>query len=83
VGGLSSLGGAVAGALLFAALNELFFRVEAFSGWLEVVPPVLLALTLLAYRGGLAAIPGAIQERWGEQLNRYFSADAAWWQKVR
>jgi ABC-type branched-subunit amino acid transport system ATPase component/ABC-type branched-subunit amino acid transport system permease subunit len=57
VGGLSSLGGAVAGALLFATLNEVFFRVEAFTGWLEVVPPVLLTGVLLLYRGGLAAVP--------------------------
>lgn len=69
VGGLSSLGGAVAGAILFAALNEVFFRVEAFSGWLEVVPPVLLTSVLLLYRGGLAAIPGGIQARFGTQID--------------
>ncbi|HEX2039705.1 MAG TPA: branched-chain amino acid ABC transporter ATP-binding protein/permease [Acidimicrobiales bacterium] len=63
VGGLSSLGGAVAGALLFAALNEVFFRVEAFAGWLEVVPPVLLTAVLLLYRGGLAAIPEGFRTR--------------------
>lgn len=68
VGGLSSLGGAVAGAVVFAALNELFFRVEALSGWLEVVPPVLLTAVLLLYRGGLAAIPGAIRERFGSRI---------------
>ena len=61
VGGLSNLGGAVAGALLFAALNEVFFRVEAFAGWLEVVPPVLLTGVLLLYRGGLAAVPEAFR----------------------
>ncbi|MDQ3757104.1 MAG: branched-chain amino acid ABC transporter ATP-binding protein/permease [Actinomycetota bacterium] len=63
VGGLSSLGGAVAGAMLFAALNELFFQVEAFAGWLEVVPPVLLTAALLLYRGGLAALPDAFRRR--------------------
>jgi ABC-type branched-subunit amino acid transport system ATPase component/ABC-type branched-subunit amino acid transport system permease subunit len=63
VGGLSSLGGAVAGALLFAALNEVFFRVETFAGWLEVVPPVLLTAVLLLYRGGLAAIPEAFRTK--------------------
>lgn len=62
VGGLSSLGGAVAGAMLFAALNEAFFRVEAFAGWLEVVPPVLLTTALLLYRGGLAAIPAGLRK---------------------
>jgi ABC-type branched-subunit amino acid transport system ATPase component/ABC-type branched-subunit amino acid transport system permease subunit len=69
VGGLSSLGGAVAAAMLFAALNEVFFRVTAFTGWLEVVPPVLLTLALLAYRGGLAAIPGMVQRLVGDRLD--------------
>ncbi|MBW3669140.1 MAG: ATP-binding cassette domain-containing protein [Actinobacteria bacterium] len=63
VGGLSSLGGAVAASILFAGLNEVFFRVEAFAGWLEVVPPVLLTAVLLLYRGGLAALGEAIQRR--------------------
>jgi ABC-type branched-subunit amino acid transport system ATPase component/ABC-type branched-subunit amino acid transport system permease subunit len=70
VGGLSSLGGAVAGAILFATLNELFFRFEAFAGWLEVVPPVLLTAVLLLYRGGLAAIPKALQARFGTQIDQ-------------
>ncbi|HVF74317.1 MAG TPA: branched-chain amino acid ABC transporter ATP-binding protein/permease [Acidimicrobiales bacterium] len=70
VGGLSSLGGAVAGAILFATLNELFFRFEAFAGWLEVVPPVLLTAVLLLYRGGLAAIPAGIQARFGTQIDQ-------------
>jgi len=69
VGGLSSLGGAIAGAIVFAGLNEVFFRVEALSGWLEVVPPVLLTAVLLLYRGGLAAVPGAIRSRFGPQLD--------------
>jgi branched-chain amino acid transport system permease protein len=68
VGGLSSLGGAVAGAIVFATLNELFFRFAAFSGWLEVVPPLLLTAVLLLYRGGLAAIPAAVAKRWGPIL---------------
>lgn len=68
VGGLSSLGGAVAGSLIFAALNELFFRLEFLSGWLEVVPPLLLTAVLLAYRGGLAAIPAALERRLGPRL---------------
>jgi sulfate-transporting ATPase len=55
VGGLASLSGAIAAAVLFASLNELFFRVDALSGWLDVVSAVLLAVVLLAYPGGLAA----------------------------
>jgi len=65
VGGLSSLGGAVAAAILFASLSELFFRLEFLSGWLEVVPPLLLTAVLLLYRGGLAAIPAALRRRFG------------------
>jgi ABC-type branched-subunit amino acid transport system ATPase component/branched-subunit amino acid ABC-type transport system permease component len=54
VGGLGSLGGALAAGALFAGLEELFFRVPALSGWLEVVSAGLLTTVLLAYPGGLA-----------------------------
>jgi ABC-type branched-subunit amino acid transport system ATPase component/ABC-type branched-subunit amino acid transport system permease subunit len=57
VGGLTSLPGAVASGLLFAGLSELFFRVQALGTFLELVSSVLLAVTLLAYRGGLASLP--------------------------
>jgi ABC-type branched-subunit amino acid transport system ATPase component/branched-subunit amino acid ABC-type transport system permease component len=55
VGGLGSLSGAIAAGVLFAGLNELFFRVPALTGWLEVVSAVLLTVVLLAQPGGLAA----------------------------
>lgn len=61
VGGLGSLSGAIAAGILFAALNELFFRVTALFGWLEVVSAVLLAVVLLVQPGGLAAM--ALQAR--------------------
>jgi ABC-type branched-subunit amino acid transport system ATPase component/ABC-type branched-subunit amino acid transport system permease subunit len=61
VGGLTSLGGAVAASILFAALSEVFYRVRALAGWLEVVSAVLLAVVLLAYPGGLAAVPGSLR----------------------
>ena len=57
VGGLASLGGAVASAVLFAALAEVFYRVEALGAFLEIVSSLLLALVLIAYRGGLASAP--------------------------
>ncbi|MGQ0431126.1 MAG: branched-chain amino acid ABC transporter ATP-binding protein/permease [Microthrixaceae bacterium] len=60
VGGLASLGGAVAAALVFASLDELFFRFKAFEGYLDVVAAALLAAVLLLYRGGLAAIPNSL-----------------------
>ncbi|HEX9968619.1 MAG TPA: ATP-binding cassette domain-containing protein, partial [Acidimicrobiales bacterium] len=63
VGGITSLGGAVAASLLFAGLSELFFRVEALAGWLEVVGAGLLTVVLLAYPGGLAAGLSALAVR--------------------
>ena len=61
VGGLGSLGGAVAAGVLFAGLNEVFFRFEALSGFLEITSAALLAIVLLLYPGGLAAIPNGIR----------------------
>jgi len=57
VGGLTSTGGAIAAGILFAALNEVFYQVEALAGFLDVVSSGLLIVVLLAYPGGLAAIP--------------------------
>ncbi len=65
VGGLQSLGGAVASSALFAGLNELFFRVRALGDALDLVSAALLAIVLLLYRGGLAAIPGSIADFFG------------------
>jgi sulfate-transporting ATPase len=67
VGGLSSLGGGVAAGVLFAGLNELFFRVSALSGWLDLVSAALLAGVLLLYPGGLAAALDGIR-RTGERM---------------
>lgn len=63
VGGLTSLGGAVAAAFVFAGLNELFFRFQIFSGYLEVASALLLSVVLLSYPGGLAAVPEAARVR--------------------
>jgi sulfate-transporting ATPase len=73
VGGLGSLGGALAAGGLFAALNELFYRVTALSGWLEVVSAMLLTVVLLAYPGGLAQLftrIAALTDRLGNVLRR-------------
>ena len=75
VGGLGSIGGGLAAAAVFAGLDELFFRVSALAGWLEVVSAGLLALVLLAYPGGLAALPhslGGIRDRLG-RIRRWLS----------
>ncbi|HEV7887403.1 MAG TPA: branched-chain amino acid ABC transporter ATP-binding protein/permease [Acidimicrobiales bacterium] len=63
VGGLSSLGGSVAAAFVFAFLNEAFFRVKAFEGYLTVASAALLAIVLLLYRGGLAQVPADLAPR--------------------
>jgi ABC-type branched-subunit amino acid transport system ATPase component/branched-subunit amino acid ABC-type transport system permease component len=60
VGGLTSLSGAVASGLLFAGLSELFFRVQFLGAFIEIVSSLLLAVTLLAYSGGLASLPPKI-----------------------
>jgi sulfate-transporting ATPase len=60
VGGLASLGGAVASAVVFAALSEVFYRVEALGAFLEIVSSLLLAVVLIAYRGGLASAPARV-----------------------
>ena len=54
VGGLRSLGGAVAASILFASLQQLFFDVPALNGWLDIVSAGLLAVVLVAYPAGLA-----------------------------
>jgi sulfate-transporting ATPase len=61
VGGLTSLGGAIAAAILFAFLDELFLRVSALAGWLEVVGAGLLAIALLVRPGGLASLAPAFR----------------------
>ncbi len=68
VGGLQSLGGCVAASIIFSGLNELFFRVSALSGYLDVVSSLLLAIVLLVYPGGLAALPPAVVARFGPPL---------------
>ena len=68
VGGLTSLPGAVASGLLFAGLTELFFRVEWLGAFLELISSILLAVVLLAYRGGLSSIPARVQRMIDERL---------------
>ena len=57
VGGLTSLGGALASGVLFAGLEELFFRVDALAGFLQIVSAGLLAVVLLFFPSGLAGVP--------------------------
>ena len=56
VGGLASLPGAVAAAVFFAFLGELFFRVQILGDYLKLVSTVLLAVVFRLYPGGLAAL---------------------------
>jgi ABC-type branched-subunit amino acid transport system ATPase component/ABC-type branched-subunit amino acid transport system permease subunit len=64
VGGLTSLGGALAASILFAGLNEAFFRIHALNGLLDLVSAGLLATVLLSYPGGLGAVPALLRTRW-------------------
>ncbi|HXA28689.1 MAG TPA: branched-chain amino acid ABC transporter ATP-binding protein/permease [Candidatus Angelobacter sp.] len=62
VGGLRSLGGAVASAVLFALLvGEVFFRSPRLADYLDVISSGVLILVLLFFRGGLGAIPQRLQ----------------------
>ena len=56
IGGLTSLGGALAASMLFAALTEVFYTVDLLEGWLDVVTIGLLLAVLLGYPGGLGAL---------------------------
>ncbi|MHB8508541.1 MAG: ABC transporter permease subunit [Candidatus Dormibacteria bacterium] len=64
VGGLLSLGGAIVAAIIFAALQEVFFRVQQLAGFLNIVSALLLLGVLLIYPGGMAAIPSGIERLW-------------------
>jgi branched-chain amino acid transport system ATP-binding protein len=57
VGGVQSLGGAVAAAVVFGGIKFLFFQFPALSEYVEVVSALLLAGVLLLYRRGLAGLP--------------------------
>ncbi|MEA2684023.1 MAG: branched-chain amino acid transport system ATP-binding protein livM [Chloroflexota bacterium] len=70
VGGIESLEGAVLAAIVFAALSELFFRVHALAGFLDITSAGLLLAVLLLYPGGLSAIGPAISERAQALLER-------------
>jgi sulfate-transporting ATPase len=70
VGGLRSLGGSVAASAMFAALAELFFRVPALGEYLQVVSALLLAVILLVYPGGLAALPHDVRRFWARVEHR-------------
>jgi ABC-type branched-subunit amino acid transport system ATPase component/ABC-type branched-subunit amino acid transport system permease subunit len=63
VGGITSLGGAVAAAVLFSGLSEAFYRLSFLTGWLDVVTVGLLLAVLLGYPGGLGALGGASAAR--------------------
>jgi ABC-type branched-subunit amino acid transport system ATPase component/branched-subunit amino acid ABC-type transport system permease component len=68
VGGVQSIGGAVLAGLLFATLSEIFFRVQALAGLLDIVSAALLIVVLLAYPGGLAALGAPLARLWERTL---------------
>jgi sulfate-transporting ATPase len=76
VGGLTSLGGAVASGALFASLEELFYRFEALARFLLVVSTALLAIVLLFFPAGLAGIPRRLSGL------AYAVRDSAWLERA-
>lgn len=72
VGGIRSLGGAVAAGILFAALTEVFREVPILDGWLDVVTIGLLLAVLLGYPGGLGAL-GPVVLAWVRPVTRRVS----------
>lgn len=62
VGGLRSLGGAIASAVFFALLvGEVFFRSPELATYLDVISAALLITVLLFFQGGLGALPDRLQ----------------------
>jgi sulfate-transporting ATPase len=57
VGGLDSIGGALAAGIVFSLLGQLFYKVSALAGLLDVVSSLLLAVVLLAFPAGIAGLP--------------------------
>jgi sulfate-transporting ATPase len=82
VGGLGSLSGGVAAAVLFAGLNEVFFRVPALAGWLEVVSATLLGFVLLVQPGGLAAAGRKLRQSWENASGKLVGPIATWVDKL-
>lgn len=74
VGGLTSLPGAVASGMLFAAMEELFFRFPVIGDYLQLFSAGLLAAVLLLYPGGLAALGRAFWQRLEPRLERVTTA---------
>jgi branched-chain amino acid transport system permease protein len=54
IGGLRSLGGSIASAILFAGITEVFFRYPFLARSIELISSLLLAVTLIVDPEGLA-----------------------------
>jgi sulfate-transporting ATPase len=75
VGGLDSIGGALAAGTVFALLGQLFYKVSALAGLLDIVSSLLLAVVLLSFPAGLAGLP----PRLGRLAERLRISGAAQW----
>jgi ABC-type branched-subunit amino acid transport system ATPase component/ABC-type branched-subunit amino acid transport system permease subunit len=80
VGGLRSLGGAIASSALFALLvGEVFFRFPPLADYLTVITGSVLVVVLLFFPGGISALGEKVAPRLrdlGPRLAR--GADAVW-----
>ena len=73
VGGITNIYGALAASILFAGLNEVFYRIPALNGWLDIVAVGLLLFVLLVYPGGLGALGepiGSLSRKAGANIRR-------------
>mgnify|MGYP000624984856 CR=1 FL=1 len=80
VGGLDSIGGALAAGIVFALLGQLFYKVSALAGLLDVVSALLLAVVLLAFPAGLAGLPprlAGMEDRLRRAASRLAASRAA------
>ncbi|MBK5307707.1 MAG: ATP-binding cassette domain-containing protein [Frankiaceae bacterium] len=83
VGGLDSIGGALAAGIVFSLLGQLFYKVSALAGLLEIVSSLLLAVVLLAFPAGIAGLPPRLAAL-GRRIvtGRIADRGAAIWQEL-
>jgi len=71
VGGLRSIGGAIASSALFAGLvGEVFVRYPKLADYLDLISAGLLIVVLLFFQGGLGALPERLQVLWATRMRQ-------------
>jgi branched-chain amino acid transport system permease protein len=71
VGGLRSIGGAVASSVFFALLvGEVFFHFPGLANYRDLISALALVVTLLFFREGLSALPRMLRPLWTALLGQ-------------